>query len=315
MTRIDRLKDSRKGATTAFIRFTRLKDKHQTDLFCCFEGDDVKYYGPRIENSLKIDIDHVQFFNCGGKSEVLRFYDMVNKDDYYRNVKFAYFVDRDFDPPLGEPYRSKVYETSVYSIENFYTTLTSFKKILKYEFNYSEDDQDYRLLIYLFKARQEEFHRKTKLFNSWLWCQRDLFNYGESPSRINLNDFNLKKIIPVITIREVIANYNIDEIKKLFPDAFDIPNDVLGKKQTDISTINFQERFRGKFEIDFLFDFIESIKSEFTNQDPIIQKKIGVKINQSKKNIIAEFSQYASTPDSLEKYLQEINYFKSSASA
>lgn len=297
------LKESRKGAAVAFMKFTQLKEKHSSDLFCCFEGDDVKYYGARIENILKKDIDNMHFFNCGGKSEVLKFYDMINKDDHYKNVKIAYFVDKDFDNDLPEKYSTHVYQTPVYSVENYYTVVSSFKKILKYEFNVTEAEQDFKILLDLYTARQNDFHSHTKLINAWLWCQRDLYNPGEN-SKLKLDQFNLKKIVPVISLFEITSDYDINKLKELFPESKEIPGEILDLKLEEIATINPQERFRGKFEIDFLFEFIESLKSELTKDEPIIKKQSGVKINQSKKNMISEFSQYAYAHESLADYLQ-----------
>ncbi|MCM3294089.1 DUF4435 domain-containing protein [Paenibacillus sp. MER 180] len=305
MTRMERLKESRKGATVAFTTFTRLKARHDTDLFCCFEGDDVKYYGLRIEHILNIDIDNVHFLNCGGKSEVLKLFEMINKDSYYSSVKIAYFVDRDYDSDIPERFHPKVYQTPCYSIENFYTTLTTFKKILKYEFNMTEDNEDYKVLLSLFISRQEEFHKKTAALNIWLWCQRDRFKEG-SAHRLNLDSFNLKKIVQSISLREITADYDIPKLMEIFPRAEHIPEADYLLKQKEVTGLKAQQRFRGKFEIDFLFEFIESIKMEFTSETPLIKKHVGVKINQSKKNLISELSQYASTPDSLVKYLRLI---------
>ncbi|WP_433751892.1 DUF4435 domain-containing protein [Paenibacillus amylolyticus] len=303
MTRIDMLKESRRGATVAFMKFTLLKERHSSDFFCCFEGDDVKYYGARVENILKIDIDNMHFFNCGGKAEVIKFYDMINKDDHYENVKISYFVDKDFDGDLSEKYSTHIYQTPVYSVENYYTTISAFKKILKYEFNVTEAEHDFKILLDLYTARQIEFHTHTKLINAWLWCQRDLYSSAEN-SKLNLDQFNLKKIVPVISLFEVTSNYTITKLEQLFPESKVITKEALDLKLEEIANVNPQERFRGKFEIDFLFEFIESLKNELTKKEPIIKKRPGVKINQSKKNMISELSQYAYTHKSLADYLQ-----------
>lgn len=305
MGRIDKLRESRKGATVMFTKFTRLKDSHKSSLFCCFEGDDSKYYGSRIENILQMDIDKLHFFNCGGKSEVIRFYEMINKNDDYKEVKIAYFVDRDYDRSLSSIYNYNIYETPFYSIENFYTTTSAFKKILKNEFNLNEFDEDYQICLKLFLERQNEFHEKTTLLNAWLWCQRDLYQLGKS-SRLNLSNFNLTQVIPKISLTEIIADYDKEKLESIFPEAIIIPDEILDFKIGEINKLNKQEIFRGKFEIDFLFSFIEAIKAEFKNESPIIKKQLGVQINQSKKNLIAEFSQYAFTPDCLKKYLKDL---------
>ena len=157
---VQALRESRKGATVIYTKFTRLRSKYNTSLFCCFEGDDSKYYGWRIQTRLNLDIDNLQFFNCGGKSEVLRFYNMINKNNDYMHVNLAYFVDRDFDESIIDKYSNEIYETPCYAIENFYTTISAIKRILKCEFNFDESEKDYYICLNLFIERQKEFHEK-----------------------------------------------------------------------------------------------------------------------------------------------------------
>lgn len=300
---VEKLRESRKGAAVIFTEFTRLRNKFADSLFCCFEGDDAKYYNHRIESFSRYSTDQIVLFSCGGKSEVLRMYELVNKNNDYDHVKFLYFIDLDFDPKLDKAIREKIYETPCYSIENLYTTLEAFKRVLKCEFNYHEADAEYETLVNLFLDRQQEFHSKTLLFNSWLSCQRDLSNNSQSV-RLNLNSFNLSQILPLIDLDNVEANYNLDSLERLFPHADKISKDIVDAKVDLFSKENCQSLFRGKFEIDFLFSFIEAIKIEFKKPNPRIRKKEGVQINQSKKNLISEFSQYASTPNCLSLYLQ-----------
>lgn len=299
---VETLRENRYGATVIFTKFILLKSKHNTSLFCCFEGDDSKYYGWRIENILNFETDNLHFFNCGGKMEVLRFYQIVNKNEYYKEVKLAYFVDKDFDESIIEKYKQKIYETPCYSIENFYTTIMAFKRILKSEFNIDECDDDFQKCLDIFINRQKEFHEKMTLFNAWLFCHRDLSKSDKTP-RLNLSDFNLKRLIPKINLMEVVGDYDKKTIAHLFPEASIISDEVLESKIDELKKLDPQVYFRGKFEIDFLYNFIEAIKSELKKPDGVIKKRNGVHINISKKNMISELSQYADTPDGLKKYL------------
>lgn len=299
---VEKLRDSRKRATANFIKFTRLKSKHGSSLFCCFEGDDIKYYGSRIENILQSNPDKVHNITCGGKKEVLKFYNIINKNKDYADVRIAYFVDKDFDESIIEIYDNKIYETPCYSIENLYTTQSAFKRILKSEFNINEYDDEYNICLNIFIERQKEFHEKIKLFNVWTHCQRDSSNCGET-TRLNLADFKLNKIISEINLTKIKANYDKEKIESLFPDAFVISDDILNQKITILGKFNPQLYFRGKFEIEFLYIFIKALQSEFGKHNGLIKKQAGVQINISKKNLISELSQYADTPNCLKQYL------------
>ena len=299
--RVESLRENRRGATVIFTAFTRMKEKYDNNIFCCFEGDDSKYYFARIENWTKYSAENIEVLNCQGKSEVLKFHKMINQREEYSNVKLLYFVDKDFDPINLNEFNN-VYQTPVYSIENFYTTKEAFIRILKCEFNYTNDDEDFSFLIKIFDERQNEFHSKMALFNAWLSCQRDKSSSGLT-HRLDLSSFSLNKIVTKITIDEIESNYDKTVLEILFPQAILLTDEEIQNKLDFLSKCEPQETFRGKFEIDFLFLFLESVKIEFKSKNPRVSKKNGFQLNQSKKNMISEFSQYASTKECLIKYL------------
>lgn len=297
---VEAMRESRNGATVIFTQFTRLQEKFPQNIFCCFEGDDAKYYIMRVKSITDSAADKIIPFNCGGKREVFRLYNMINKDTSYSTCRLFYFIDRDFDPVNTIP---NIYETPVYSIENFYTVQSVFSLILKSEFNYNEDDKEFDFLNNAFVDRQREFHEKTALFNVWLACQRDKSNAG-IVQRLNLDSFNLLTIVPIIDLDKIESNYDLQRLTVLFPDAAQITEAELDEKMDVFLKQNAQEIFRGKFEIDFLFSFLESLKIEFKKANARIKKKPGFQMNQSKKNMISEFSQYAFTPNCLVEYLK-----------
>ena len=299
---LETLRTNRNVAPVVFTNFLLLSSKHSSSLFCSFEGDDSKYYGPRIEDKLNYKPDEVHYFTCGGKKELLRFYKMINKNDDYKDIKLMYFVDRDFDESIIEKFNNEIYETPCYSIENFYTTKDAFKRILKREFMFEEYDDEYNKILDLFIERQSDFHEETKLLNAWLCCQRDISNSNDE-SRLNLSNFNLKKIVTNINLDEVVADYDIDKLHSLFPEAIRIEDKVLNSKIAELETLTPQMCFRGKFEIDFLFKFIIELKKELKKPNSKFKKKSGMKINISKTNVISELSQHADTTDCLKDYL------------
>ena len=239
-----------------------------------------------------------------GKKEVLRLYHLIKGKNEYSKIKFLYFVDKDFDPLMNN---NEIYETPVYSIENLYTTKDAFIRILKCEFIYGKSDADYITLLELFKQRQSEFHSHTTLFNAWLACQRDKSNEGHT-CKLNLASFKLNQIVPTINLDQIVSNYTILQLESIFPEAVKITEQEVQQKIIFFSTINPQENFRGKFEIDFLFAFLEAIKIEFSQPHSRLKKKNGVQLNQSKKNLISEFSQYASTKNCLKQYLNNCKF-------
>lgn len=300
---VDKLRENRKGATVIFTEFSRMKTKFGNSIFCCFEGDDAKYYFKRIEDKTGYPPENIIALNCSGKTEVLRLYHLIKDKEEYSSIKFMYFIDRDFDHvnQIGD---FEIYETPCYSVENFYTTYDAFVRILRCEFQYSETDDEYELLKNIFLLRQKDFHRETTLLNAWLACQRD-YSQTNSTVKINIGDFNISKIVQIINLDAVKAVYDVDLLTKLFPQSVRVPKQELNKKIEEFNNLKQQEIFRGKFEVDFLFSICDALKSEFGKPKSRFKKKNGVQLNPSKKNMIAEFSQYASTTQCLMKYLSK----------
>src|SRR6185369_15479378 len=132
--KVESLRENRKGATVIFTQFALLKDKYADSIFCCFEGDDSKYYFHRIESETGYSPDNIIAFNCGGKKEVLRLYGMIKTKTEYSAIKFLYFIDKDFD---AKTTNSEIFETNTYSIENLYTTEEAFTRVVRCELNYT----------------------------------------------------------------------------------------------------------------------------------------------------------------------------------
>ena len=122
-------------------------------------------------------------------------------------------------------------------------------------------------------------------------------------SRLDLANFKLNRIIPKINLHEIVAKYDKKRLEELFPKASIIPNATLKLKETKLEKLDSQICFRGKFEMDFLFKFIQAMKEEIKKPKGIIKKQPGVKMANSRQNLISELSQHADTPNCLKDYI------------
>ncbi|MCB0699117.1 MAG: DUF4435 domain-containing protein [Chitinophagaceae bacterium] len=300
---VDALRESRGLATVILTKFMTLKEYHSKSIFCGFEGTDAKYYLNKIENETGVTIDRIVPFSCQGKHQVLRLHRLITQRDEYSSVKFAYFIDSDFDLPVQN---ENIYETPCYSVENFYSSINVFKRILKAEFAYNETDNEYNFLVDNFIKRQSEFHQKTLLFNAWLACQRDLSNANPEIGRVDVTDFSIGTFIKDISIDEIVCDeYSLDKIASLFPDAPILDKKVIQNKVEELNKQNLQKILRGKYEIDFLYGFIHSVLKEYKVKNPRCVKVEGSKVNPSKNNILSEYSHYADKTDCLIEYLSK----------
>ena len=162
---IQKVKDARQKGVVAFSRYCQEKRRNPHNLFCFFEGEDAKYYCPRIEMYTTYTFERITVYNCGGKKGVLSAYNLVvkEKDD---NVAKAFFIDSDYD---SDRYTYKLlYQTPCYSIENLYTSISSFERLINREFGINTSENDYIKCREDYIERKREFHNATIFFNAWL---------------------------------------------------------------------------------------------------------------------------------------------------
>ncbi|MFZ0829228.1 MAG: DUF4435 domain-containing protein [Verrucomicrobiia bacterium] len=169
MSRTTILRNSREDKAVKFLEFIRLHSKDRQQLCCFFEGDDAKYYSVRIATILpKRNWSPI---NCRGKEQTLDLYALLSSHPEYSKAPVAFFVDRDFDPPLPYETRKRVYETPCYSIEKFYTTLNCFEQILKSEFGITDgigENNPLQNCCSLYQATQKLFHDAVTELNAWI---------------------------------------------------------------------------------------------------------------------------------------------------
>ena len=296
MSSVKTLRESRGKAQAVFMEFITSYKQNPSALYCFFEGEDSKYYGVRIKNIIRPEKDF--YFSCSGKDGVLGIHKMLSARKSYAKVKAAYFIDRDFDESISERGLNEIYETPCYSIENFYTSVKCFSKVLRSEFKLMESDENFERCVSLYIKLQEEFHNAVELLNTWIACQR------AKSSPLNISDISVSRFV-TIDLNQITTKYVIDDLYRMFPGAIVISQEELDARLTELRSSTRQKSFRGKFEIEFLRKFLEKLIHEANKDNShYFTRKVKVVLSLSKSNIISELSQYADTPDCLYSYLK-----------
>jgi len=296
-----------KGYNSKFTEFTRIYSEKPRCLICFFEGDDEKYYGIRIRENLK-ETDY-EGIVCDGKSGVIALFKMLEKHTHipYQTARKAFFTDRDFDAPLPADIRRKVYETPCYSIENCYTSIECFKRILKAGFKISEFDENdlpvFNKCVLLYTETQKQFHDAISHLNAWMMLVR-LKGHSKKLSFKNIKIETLIKInLDQVFIKQPTLNY----LNRLFL-THGISESEMTRQADSFHPQDRRKIFRGKFEIEFLIGFLTKLKEDLCNDSPkhFPQKiKISFALPSSHDDVLSEFSQYADTPECLREYLKK----------
>ncbi len=299
----DLRKAREESSNVPYQEFNKLVRKDKNGLFCFFEGKDNPYYYPRIKKLTNLNIQPIK---CNGRKWVLKVYELINYHREYDKYKKAFFIDRDFNKPLP-PHNPPIFETPCYSIENFYISVNVFKEIIKHELYISEVSEIHESCMTLFKDRQEEFHQATILFNAWYACLIEIRNTTGTETGVKLDNKFPKDFID-LSLESVSVNYDFEKIKQKFPNAPEIPVDILNNKMAEFTNCDQCKIFRGKYEMQFIVSIIELILKDSLEDKKYIQQTIKFTFSQRLSNdqAISIFSAYAETPQSLNAYLMQV---------
>ncbi len=296
----DLRRERAESANTAYVIFDKHVREGKLGLFCFFEGKDSPYYIARIRMIYKGNYYPI---TCLGKSKVLKVNELIQYHREYDDFKTAFFVDRDFDPPVMNP---KIYETPYYAIENFYTSPTVFAEILKSELGFTEIDEDFKKCMQLYEDLQKAFHEAATLFNAWYACLIHIRNTSNQLTGVSLGAEPIPKEFVTITLRSVSNNYDMNSLRIKYPESLIIDNQIVEAKILEFSTQDKGKVFRGKFEIEFMLRVLTDLIQDSKTTKMFISKP--VKYNITNTQAISQFSQYAETPDCLMAYLQKVTH-------
>jgi len=321
MNRREILKKARLDAPVIFQEFRNIYIKHKNanrlnDYFYCFyEGkDDSKYYNHRIEGFSNREVFHQ---HTDGKDNLIKVCKILNRrKNTYKNSQLLFFIDRDYDSFLKQNELidleeiTNLYITPTYSIENFYTTQKAFKRIVKSEFHIVETDEKFEKLINLFLERQREFHQIMLDVNAWIATQ-NYFLHTKEKRNIPYNDLGLDKILK-ISLEKIESKHqnSVLFLENKFSESFLLEDNEINNKFQELRTLlfesNYQEIFRGKFEIDFLNKFLKLLVEKANQKDgkglDFIDINEKLKLKLILNDTISNLTQYANTPNCLRTF-------------
>ena len=302
---VESLIEASETELVAYMQFMLKYKKSNNALYCFFEGkDDKKYYGSRI--ILISDKKYIDF-TCNGKDNVKKVRDIIKTKQEYSDAMTAYFIDSDFDDFINDP---DIYETPGYSVENFYTSKSALEKILVNEFELKEGHNDYDFCINKYITEQEKFHDDIHILNSWLCCQKDIRKRENLRHILKIdavlsNYFNNKLVNTSLEYTYCLAELNkVETLKSLFLNAAEIEMTSLEDKVNQFKEIERQKKFRGKFELRFLSDFLFRLQNEICNKtSSLFTEKKQCNLRFEYVTTISMLSQYADTTDCLKQYI------------
>ena len=316
MERVNAMMDASKSYAVKFLEVTRIYNKNQDIYACIFEGEDEKYYAPRL--SMYIGDGSWAGINSGGKKVTLELHQLLSSHPEYRKFRFACFVDRDYEHWMTISDPGSLYVTATYSIENLYTSIIAIRLIISAEFGLSEFGEcfaDYEKCIKAYSKALDAFCECAQYFNYYAKAHRIMERDDKKSKKLNINNVKIADLA-CIDLHQVSINYDASRPELLFKDGKDlvIEPDALCEARATLPRQEWERQFRGKQQLEFLRIYLTKLKADRCSENPAFFSNRGnVKLGLSKENCISELSQYAETPPCLREFLEKFAH-KSSPS-
>ena len=302
---VQKTREARNKSVVVFTKFCQSKELHTRALFCFYEGEDAKYYGNRVEQITGISCDNIVSYNCGGKAGVLKVKELIKKKKQYDHVKTAYFIDSDFFPQKN--LEKNVYQTTGYSVENYYTSSTAFTRILNYAFGVNCNCGDYQRCMEDYKKSMDVFHSQILFLNAWIKAQR-VNELKNGKRKLELTNFKISKYFETLAIDKIGIKQKIDKkiLEKCFPDSCIIEDTEIEKYVSELEQTNMQQTLRGKYELEFLKKIIDDLKKKHKKGEYFSEEYECIKIDPNVDPLLL-LSQCADTPEGLIAFLKQFS--------
>ena len=286
--------------------------------FCFLEGaDDEKYYQLRLNTYL--NNGDIRCYDSRGKKNVLDLYDKLKKDENYKDLKLLFFVDKDYDFYLEENFKPSLFVTPCYSIENLYSNVDTFEKILNAEFHLAKGSEFFTIYKDKMEKMLDESNNLIIEYNSLgLLKNREKIPNGT----LSLSHFETKCLLKNHD-GEIIKNEKYEKTINAMYECIQFNKTLVEEcKNLLISRNDFINDFRGKNQLDIFVKItaelqqvesrrIQNENARILNENKLKKEKelrentmSSVKLNIT-SNRISELSQYAKTPNCLIEFLKE----------
>lgn len=294
---LESLRQGKEEPSAAFMEFTDKKRFFRNYSFAFYEGEDGKYYNPRIRAIAGQKLIHIK---AGNKSKVIKVMNLIQSKEEYHKVITMFFIDRDMEFDMDEYNNDNIYVTPCYSIENLYVSEEIIGSILEDEFGFNIDDKDYIKYTALFKNYYETFCNLMTEFNALVLLRKEK---GLNCDRVSINHIKTTQLINIDIVSGLShSNHYKREIDKLKEKLNVTDLDIEEAKLRLLKLGNPSDVFRGKNQLDFLIAFIDQLVRRKNDIFEKIPTSVDINPNQ---NALGDLSRYAQTPAELENFIKK----------
>ncbi|MBP7352563.1 MAG: DUF4435 domain-containing protein [Comamonas sp.] len=283
------------------VQMLNLLSRYTDEIIWIYEGKDSQYYGSRISSIA--GRSRIATIVAKGKKNVIKLFEYADGNPDIDKKRLAFFVDRDFD--AEHPFDSSFYVTPCYSIENFYITDEAFSSILQNEFDMQGYEYRNKItkLTKNFVGWRDRMCSSAEMLNAWIFFQKRQPGYSLNLGDVKFGDlfdlsFNGRRF-------SCKGKYNLTKLRCLFPSASPASARNIAESLTQLQQRGSGESsYRGKYFMEFLHFLLTHLKRDALNKPYLFfEKKLKPTLPLTKRNLLNELAQHATTPNCLRDFL------------
>lgn len=289
--------DSQKSGIVAYHKFMLQYHNFENVIANFVEGKDQAYYESRVSNYKKSNSD-ILFYPCNGRHEVELVKKLIDNNLHLdKKVKTLYFCDNDYGI---KNQIQNIFYTDYYSVENYYTSKKFIINVITKIFNISKYDLDYNRCLALYDEKYKLYNEQMIKVNAYCYSIREKEKEKAVRERIDIRKLNFSNFVECKSNIDnfKMKNLNFNELKELFPNDLEIKEEEYNNNINKIDNT----KLRGKWELEFVVWFLESLRIAIKNGDNGLQKNDSIKFS-FQNEIMISMERFADTTDKLIDYI------------
>lgn len=295
---IQGLKEARDVGVVLKSKLASFRSMDPDVLVFVFEGIEDKsvYYAwiKRIDSTLVYEP-----FPCGGKGQLLKLKDQLERDKSELASKVFFFMDRDFDDYRGENESEELFMTQAYSFENYLVNQDVLEELLKNELHCHAEPSCRAGVVDLFGKLYADFLAVTRDINFRIYISKkcDIRRVQDLPQKINK--------IAKVSLSTVLPSDN--DLKALVSLEREPREEEIATHLTEFEALDAATRYRGKFALMFFRTWLAHLAADRNSEQSVHFAGVSREGLRARDYFeLDSLAGKASLPDGLERFVRRV---------
>ena len=257
---IEDIKSARDVGAVLKSKLASFRSMDPDVLVFVFEGiEDKSVYYAWIK---RVDPDLVyEPFPCGGKGQLLKLRDQLERDKGGLASKVFFFMDRDFDDYRGDGESEELFMTQAYSFENYLVNQGVLEELLKNELHCHAEPACRIGVVDLFGRLYEDFLTITRDINFRIYISKkcDIRRVEDLPQKINkIANISLSAVKPSDNDLKALVSLEREPLEQ-----------EIAAHKDEFESLDAATRYRGKFALMFFRTWLAHLAADRNSEESV----------------------------------------------